>query len=89
MKINEIHVRADEIIFDTLIHISAAKAKLLYDTFQKATNNFVILSIDAFSPEDRNAYIEDIKELSIIIKENFTSDHQTYKIVEYLLNYLI
>jgi hypothetical protein len=91
MKINEIlAVDEPEYICDMLRDQVSVLAMNLRNKLANKTADFSIASIDAMSPEYVEEFRTQLSEVEILIQQerSLTEETQTYKILQYLQNYL-
>ena len=88
MKVNEIIISDDELLFDVLIDRMASDVKVMFDLIQASSDNFKVNVLDSFSPDLKSLLLEECLGLQIDAKTIYTNNQQTLKILDYLLTYL-
>ena len=90
MLINEININDAELTFDVLRHHLGKTVTELYREIETQSSGWRLTSNEAISPEKRIELHEQASVLlSIIIENNiYTNEHQTYQLINYILNYL-
>lgn len=88
MKINEIIVDHDAVLFETIINSFAKAVYDLYTDIQRETQDFAVSPYDIYSLDDRESLITIVKQYRQIAMEAFNETHQTPKLVHALLMFL-
>ncbi len=89
MKISEIVIDDNKIIFDKIINEDITNTTVqLYNFIKIQTNGFSELPHERYPPEVLHDITVGVMEVENEIKEYFSHHSETYKIIEWLIYYL-
>ena len=88
MKINEIIISNRKVQLENIISEALVSHAIEYYTqFAKQTDNFTLLPHERYGTDVINDFLDLLYDLEYEIQFEFSKDTQTYKIIEWLIEY--